>query len=116
MAVNEAVAELVRWQLEHNAPLPVPEVRIASMEQRGVIVELVNGSMFLQHNSWQDFADRWVAEIVRRGQVPSEEGLAAAIHRTGDCDWSMTFCRAVAFKTLPEALGKLEVRHDAVCV
>lgn len=116
MAVNDAVAELVRWQLEHNAQLPVPEVRIAAMEQNDVICELWSGAMFRQRHSWQDFANRWVMEMARRGQPASEDGLAAAIYRTGDCGWSMTFCRAVAFKTLPEALSKLRAECDAIRV
>jgi hypothetical protein len=78
---------------------------IACVEVAGRIVDLTTGKSFVQVDSWVDFAERWVQEIERRGEVPSEERLARAIYRANAGKWSTTFCNAVAYKTLPLAMA-----------
>ena len=112
MAIDGAAAELIRWQLEHARVVLVPEERISMMERRDVIVDLESGAQFVQRDSWQDFADRWVVVRLHMGREPSAQGLANAIFRAQAGRWSPTFCNAVAFKTLPAALRRQPQNAD----
>jgi len=79
---------------------------IVQAEARGLVVDLETGKAFLPVDAWEDFAQRWVAEIMRRCEVPTEERLSRAILRANGAAWSQTFCNAVAYKVLSPALNK----------
>ncbi len=105
--VADAIGDMVRWQVEQDAPLPMAESRIAMMETRGVIVDLCGGGSFVPRDSWTDFAVRWVVEMQRRDVVATDQSLGWAIWWACGGQWSPTFCNAVAYKTLPDAERKV---------
>lgn len=105
--ILEAISDLELWPEEEGVPLPLPVGDIIQAETRGQVVDLQSGRAFRQADSWMDFAERWVVEIERRGEIPSAERLAAAVGRACGGGWSVTFCNAVAWKVLSPALERV---------
>lgn len=105
--VIQAISDLECFAEERGVPLPLPVGDIVQAEAKGLVVDLDNGKAFLQVASWQDFTERWVREIVRRKETPTEDRLSRAIYRANGGAWSRTFCNAVAYKTLAFAVEKV---------
>ena len=105
--VIRAMSDLECFAEERGVPLPLPIGDIMQAEARGLVVDLETGKAFLQAASWEDFAERWVREIVGRHEQPTAERLSRAIYKANCGTWSTTFCNAVAYKTLSPALAKV---------
>jgi hypothetical protein len=86
--------------------LGMPADMVVWMEGSGWIVDLGSGEAFRQVESWSDFAERWLAEMARRGEVPTAMRMGQAIKRAQGERWSLTFCNLVAIKVFNEALEK----------
>lgn len=102
----QAMNDLECFAEERGVPLPLPVGDIAQAEARGLIVDLETGKAFLQVASWEDFAERWVMEMLGRHEQATAERLSRAIFRASGGMWSTTFCNAVSCKVLTPALNK----------
>lgn len=105
--VQGVLAELEEWEVEEGRIVPRPLHMIAEAEANGVVVDLRDGSMFVPYDSWTDFAERWVMEMVRRREVPACWRLGEAIYRAQAGRWSVGFCGSVAEKVYREAVRRV---------
>jgi hypothetical protein len=95
--VNVAVvAELELFAADERVALPRPAGHIAVVESAGALVDLETGAIFSQVDNWVEFARVWVCEVVRRGRVPDDVGLAQAVARANGLGYKPELCAGIA--------------------
>jgi hypothetical protein len=93
--------------MEEVRVLPLPLADVLWVERCGLVVDLETGERFFPVDKWSDFGDRWVREIVRRGERPTVERFASAIQRACEYQYGDELCRAMAEGILQRAMDKV---------
>lgn len=106
-AEHEIVNALQEWTSEANAPLPLPLSDVVWIERCGSVCDLRSGERFYPTDDWGDFAERWVWEMLWRGEKPEAVRLAVAMQRANDHGWDGQIALAAAHVMLDRAMRKI---------